>query len=437
MSAGNYFTRWNPTRSLLIPKTLPRISLFLLVLLLASMLPAPFAAAQTDDEPFMRLSAEKGPTGIALTIRGRVLGPAGCGPLAITDSTGSSIPFGETCWREDGLFEWRGPLPREGAWLNNKYNTEIKVVPLGSVTVGFYLQLATLPTSVAASATFTIIDNTSGPYADNFPDNLLIDHFIAMEFLWAKTDQLVARGLVKRSWLWGTRYNTFLEPYAEGSNGWRYVRYNDKSRMEVTLASALLPSNPYYVTNGLLVKEMVSGQLQLGDKTFKSVPASIAPVAGDLTPANPAPIFAQFAIYLDFNPYSRNDIINRTIGVQLYNGVEPDPTYNRYNVQAVNRVNETNHFIASPFWNYLNTVGPLVNDKGKTYQGRLFEPLFYATGLPITEAYWTRSRVGGVEKDVLVQLFERRVMTYTPSNPVGFQVEMGNTGLQYYKWRYE
>jgi Tol biopolymer transport system component len=41
-----------------------------------------------------------------------------------------------------------------------------------------------------------------------------------------------------------------------------------------------------------------------------------------------------------------------------------------------------------------------------------------------------------VEKDVLVQLFERRVLTYTPSNPAGFQVEMGNVGQHYYRWRY-
>jgi hypothetical protein len=36
--------------------------------------------------------------------------------------------------------------------------------------------------------------------------------------------------------------------------------------------------------------------------------------------------------------------------------------------------------------------------------------------------------VGGVTKPVLVQLFERRVLTYTPGNPAGFEVEMGNVG---------
>jgi len=53
-----------------------------------------------------------------------------------------------------------------------------------------------------------------------------------------------------------------------------------------------------------------------------------------------------------------------------------------------------------------------------------------------TEAYWTKTQVSGQVKDVLVQLFERRVLTYTPSNSETYQVEMGNVGLQYYQWRY-
>jgi len=30
----------------------------------------------------------------------------------------------------------------------------------------------------------------------------------------------------------------------------------------------------------------------------------------------------------------------------------------------------------------------------------------------------------------------QRVLTYTPSNPAGWQVEMGNVGRHYYTWRY-
>jgi hypothetical protein len=45
-------------------------------------------------------------------------------------------------------------------------------------------------------------------------------------------------------------------------------------------------------------------------------------------------------------------------------------------------------------------------------------------------------RVDGVERLVLVQAFERRVLTYTPSNPDGWRVEAGNVGQHYYEWRY-
>ena len=44
--------------------------------------------------------------------------------------------------------------------------------------------------------------------------------------------------------------------------------------------------------------------------------------------------------------------------------------------------------------------------------------------------------VGGIQHQVLVQVFERRVLTYTPSNPDGWKVEAGNVGQHYYTWRY-
>jgi hypothetical protein len=67
--------------------------------------------------------------------------------------------------------------------------------------------------------------------------------------------------------------------------------------------------------------------------------------------------------------------------------------------------------------------------------GGLFDPLFVA-GYPITEPYWIRIRVGGPERWALMQAFQRRVLTYSPANPPGWQVEMGNVGRHYYAWRY-
>jgi hypothetical protein len=66
----------------------------------------------------------------------------------------------------------------------------------------------------------------------------------------------------------------------------------------------------------------------------------------------------------------------------------------------------------------------------------LFQNPFYATGYPITEAYWTNVNVQGVDQLVLLQCFERRCLTFTPANPLGWQVEAGNVGQHYYAWRY-
>ncbi|HYI15383.1 MAG TPA: hypothetical protein VEX37_08330, partial [Thermomicrobiales bacterium] len=66
----------------------------------------------------------------------------------------------------------------------------------------------------------------------------------------------------------------------------------------------------------------------------------------------------------------------------------------------------------------------------------LFESPYYATGLPITEAYWATVKVGGTPRDVLLQCFERRCLTYTPGNDPAWQVEAGNVGQHYYRWRY-
>lgn len=260
-----------------------------------------------------------------------------------------------------------------------------------------------------------------------------------MNARWLTSDSLVRDGIVKRSWLWGPLADGvtgLMEPYKEAPNGWRWVEYFDKTRMEVTDPNKAL-TDPYYVTNGLLVKEMVTGNLQLGDNTFESKGAAQIPAAGDLSSVNPSPRFADYASLLNRNDNQTGKSIVETLDK---GGVISTDTSleGKYGIYPGIYVADTSHYIASPFWQYLNSTGPLLDSDngGQQITGKLFDPLFYATGYPITEAYWTKTTVGGVEKDVLVQMFERRVLTYTPSNPSGFQVEMGNVGLEYYNWRY-
>ncbi len=94
------------------------------------------------------------------------------------------------------------------------------------------------------------------------------------------------------------------------------------------------------------------------------------------------------------------------------------------------------HQVASPFWEFMNTTG-VVGVRGGNVIAPLFQNPFYATGLPITEAYWVAVKVENRYRDVLVQCFERRCLTYTPTNPDGWKVEAGNVGQHYYAWRYQ
>jgi hypothetical protein len=107
------------------------------------------------------------------------------------------------------------------------------------------------------------------------------------------------------------------------------------------------------------------------------------------------------------------------------------------NMPGVNLVHfENNHNIPDVFWNFLNSSGPVDNGNGQITNERLINPWNYASGLPISEAYWAHATINGVVKDVLIQAYERRVLTYVPTNDPGFQVEMGNIGQHYFDWRY-
>ena len=92
---------------------------------------------------------------------------------------------------------------------------------------------------------------------------------------WSRGDGAVAANKVARSWLYGPDVvTTRSEPYAESPGGMRTVFYFDKARMEL--------NNPTSgVSNGLLVTEMVSGGVQVGNSAFTSYHPATIPVAGD------------------------------------------------------------------------------------------------------------------------------------------------------------
>ena len=257
----------------------------------------------------------------------------------------------------------------------------------------------------------------------------------AFQAVWARTDMPVAIGQVDRTWMWGSLPDTpgMMEPYVESPGGQRLVQYFDKSRMEITDPGGD-PTSQWYVTNGLLVVELMTGQMQVGNNTYGTRTPAVVNVAGDADDPT-GPTYAGLAGLRGAPAAGSFDTL--TSRVNRRGQVTDDPSLLDQGVVAAYRVTVPgiDHQIASPFWTFMNSSGPIWQGDAVS-QAALFPSPFYATGYPITEAYWASVKVAGTYREVLMQCFERRVLTYTPDNPPGWKVEAGNVGLHYHAWRY-
>ncbi len=263
----------------------------------------------------------------------------------------------------------------------------------------------------------------------------------AMRGVWQRTDQPIASGapgLRPRSWIWGPQpiSGAMREPYTQSPGGNRLVQYFDKSRMEINNPDA--PRNQWYVTNGLLVVEMLTGRLQLGDAQFEDRTPANEAVAGDPANVNPnAPTYATLRnVAFPVNTDRAADRTGQVVTAFLNrDGTVVDrPDLARYDVRIGRYETTLGHNIPQVFLDYFAQQGVVL--EGGRYVNRQIIDWLFVMGLPISEPYWARVKVGGVEKDVLMQAFERRVLTYTPDNDPNWRVEMGNVGQHYLRWRY-
>ena len=250
---------------------------------------------------------------------------------------------------------------------------------------------------------------------------------------WERVDGPVAELRATRTWMWGPAATSelLLEPYAEAPGGQRLVQYFDKSRMEITDPGGD-PASLWYVTNGLLAKELLTGQLQTGANTFESYAPANINVAGDPDDAYGV-TYAVLSDVLGAAPVPAGATLTGELNFK--GQVIDNPSLAAYGVTAAEYVPETDHRVASVFWAFMTASGTVSVD-GDDAEEQLFPNPFYATGYPLTEAYWTTVRVGGVQRTVLLQCFERRCLTYTPDNPAEWRVEAGNVGQHYVAWRY-
>jgi glucose/arabinose dehydrogenase len=326
-----------------------------------------------------------------------------------------------------------------GYWFGPDSNVLVDGDGVPTQYVSPTLLRATLPASATESAgvlSITVSSPEPGG-GESEPWSLAVLDGAAAESAfartWARTDAPVASGAAARTWIWGPEPFTeqVIEPYAYAPGGQRIVQYFDKSRMELTDPNAD-SGTPWYVTNGLLVREMMTGELQVGDADFERREPADVNAAGD--PDDPDGItYATLAELVELPAHAPGQAI--TAVLDAGGTIRNDPGLAGQAVTAAELSPETGHRTASVFWDFMRSGG-LVEVDGELVEEVLFPNPYYGTGLPVTEAYWARIDVGGVEHLVLIQAFERRVLTYTPDNPAGWRVEAGNVGLHYYSWRY-
>ncbi|MDQ6693232.1 MAG: hypothetical protein M3014_02250 [Chloroflexota bacterium] len=298
-------------------------------------------------------------------------------------------------------------------------------------TDGPMLQAAFTPTGISPSQYQA---GGTGPFQFASP---------SFQRVWDRTDHPVKLSQVSRTWFWGPGPNTpaLSEQYNEDPTGkhQRLVQYFDKSRMEINNPGGD-PNSSFFVTNGLLTVELISGFVQVGEKDYQKYRPSCIPMTGD---ANDTFAPTYFSVQRVSNTQAGDHPAPDRTGQKATDTIDRagntgnDPS--RALVPGVDMVHfepQTKHNIPRIFWDFLNSSGPVHNEADVVVNQQLITPWFFASGLPISEAYWTKATVGGQIKDVMIQAFERRALTYVPSNSPGFQVEMSNIGQHYFDWRY-
>ncbi|MEO6456914.1 MAG: hypothetical protein ABIO92_01370, partial [Chloroflexia bacterium] len=247
----------------------------------------------------------------------------------------------------------------------------------------------------------------------------------------------------KRTYFWGPDPNTIglSEQYNEDPRGarQRLVQYFDKSRMELNNPGGN-QSDPFFVTNGLLTVELISGFIQVGEKDFIRYRPACIPMSGDFGDRL-APTY--FGFQKVSNTQAGNNPAQNRVGQRVTetidrNGVTGnDPSKGSMaGTEVVQFINETKHNIPRIFWDFLNSSGPTHADGHRVVNQQLIQPWFFASGFPISEAYWAKATIRGQVTDVMIQAYERRALTYVPTNDQAFQVEMANIGQHAFEWRY-
>jgi len=169
-----------------------------------------------------------------------------------------------------------------------------------------------------------------------------------------------------RSYLWGPAVIAASTTVTETYNSTdRKVQYFDKARMEVNNPSGD-PTNLFYVTTGLLVRELVTGNRQDGDSTFTQLTPSTIQVAGDPNDNGNNAITPTYASFRKVGTFLGDEngvasAINTTINSRIDNVgtvtvFTPPETHSLTAYDSV-----TKHNVADVFVDFSNQTGQIWN----------------------------------------------------------------------------
>ncbi len=250
---------------------------------------------------------------------------------------------------------------------------------------------------------------------------------------WARTVAAVAAHTVSRTWMWGPSASSdlLLEPYAEALGGQRLAQYFDKTRMALTHPDAD-EASLWYVTNGLLAKEGVTGQLQLSDATFEVQSPPQVNLAGD--PDDPtAPTYASLRALLDYRPIPVGCNVIQTVDRGGHVGAEARLA--GYQVPAKDVGALTLHTVASALWAFM-TSSALYGGAAAGPDGPAVSHPVLRDGLPLDRGLLDRGAGGrGGQAGAGAGVRAAGAELYR-GQPGRLQVEAGDVGLHHSQWRY-
>jgi hypothetical protein len=209
---------------------------------------------------------------------------------------------------------------------------------------------------------------------------------------------------------------SLVEPFTGAPGNRRLVQYFDRGRMELIVDGE---GRDVQVTEGLLVKEMATGNVQLGYDSFVQTDPANIPILG-------APS-ASTLTYADFRDATSRapdrTASDNVVDNWITSGGEVTERSGPVTVRNSQYVGATGHNIPDVFvaWFATRPFGSVDAQD--------------ALGYPITDAFWIDPGAADSGPS-LVQFFERRVVVYTPSLPTDTRFTLTNAGRHYYRWRY-